>query len=94
MKKFNNMKDYEKFIIDEFDCEGFTKYEWEDFNKFVDNNKYVVLDICSDIDVDDNVIIMNGKWYWIVERYEGMRFCEIENDDIEYIKNEMKNYEE
>lgn len=91
MKKFNNVKDYEKYLKEEFDIEDevFSEYEWEDFNEFVGKNEYEIINVSSEIDVDDNVIIMNSKWYWIVERYEGMRFVEVDIEDIEYIKENM-----
>ena len=89
MKKFNNVKDFNKYLENEFDF-GFEEEEIEDVEKFVDGKNYEILDcIGDDLDVEDNVIIVDEKWFWIVENCMGIGFVELDECEIEYIKDNM-----
>lgn len=91
MKKFESVFDYDEYLRDEFDEDsGLSECEIDDFCEFVLGKDFEILRVCDELEVDEDVLIMDGKWYWIVERYEGMRFCEVDDEDIEYIKNNMK----
>lgn len=89
MKKFNNVKDYNEYLENEFDF-GLEEEDIEGIEKFVDGKEYEILDcIGEDLDVEDNVIIVDGKMFWIVENVMGIGFVELDEYEIEYIRNNM-----
>ena len=83
MKKFSSVVEYNKYLKNEFEM-GMSKFAMSDFNEFVGEDDYEILVVIEEDDFDDNVLKVNGVCYWMVERYEGMRFVEIDNEEVEY----------
>lgn len=89
MKKFKNVYDYDEYLYNEYEF-GLDDCEMCDFQEFVRDNEYEIVDCVNDIDVEDNILIMNNKYYYIVERCDGIRFVEIDDDKVAQIKTMIK----
>lgn len=71
MKKFNNVKDFDEYLKNEY---GYGLEEgYEDFEKFVGNKEF---EIIFDED-EDMIIVLDNKKYYIVENVMGVKFIEV-----------------
>ena len=81
MTKYKNLKDYEEMMNMFFDEEE-NVFIMEDLKEFVKNDDFVIFDLIEE-DLDEcNVIFVRGKYYMMVERFEGMRFVEVEKENV------------
>ena len=71
MKKFKNVESFNKYLEKEFDM-GFDE-GIEDVKEFVGDDEFKI-----DFDSEEEMIIeIRGKRYFIVERYEEVKFVEV-----------------
>ena len=72
MYKFNNVKEMDKFLFDEF---GFGLDEnYEDVEKFIDGRNFGLI---IDDEEEDMIIEVGGVMYYMVENVCGVKFIEM-----------------
>lgn len=74
MKKFKSVEMYDKYLKNEFGF-GLGEQRLWDFVKFVGGNDYTIYYVSEEL--EDDVVEMNNKYYWICVRSEGIRFVEV-----------------
>lgn len=85
MKEVTSVRDYEKVMLEyalKDDCEFIVS----DLAKFVGDEEFVIYLTALDQDVhsEDNIISIGNKLYFMVERYEGIRFVGIDDENTEW----------
>lgn len=88
MKKFDSVVKYEKFV-EKFYDEPVTFW---DLREFVRGKNYIILNVlgCKKNDYFENdVVVVDGRFYEICERCEGEAFVELDSDIIVYLMSIM-----
>ena len=87
MKKYRSIKSYIGMLNEFYDPEDNVNIK-NSLEEFVGKDKFVIYDVVEEGDFEDNIIKVRDKYYWMVERYEGLKFVEI--NDFEEIKDFVK----
>ena len=82
MKKFRSLNSYFK-CMDEFCDEEDSVFVKNDIKEFVGNDKFVIYDMISEDLSEEDLIKVRDKYYWICERYEGCKFLEVSERELE-----------
>ena len=79
MKEFRSVEEYNKYLEEKYEF-GLSEFGIRDLKEYINEygEEYVIYSVMEQFDVSENVIKFGDKYFWICERFEGIRLVEIE----------------